>query len=354
MGFSTKVSSAFAANGIGPAVHGKYRDRGYAVRPLVDALGTPIERNATATEAFALAGLDWTAERRPLSYAAADGTLLPAAGRIALVRSDNDALLGVHGTGYTPIQHSSLISVLDYLRESVSIENVLSLHQGRRVFATASFDCESEVSEGDKVRRYLHLFNSFDGSSSFGIFFSDVRLQCANQLAYLTGKAFSNAESAGAGLRCRHTVSASAFAERLPALIDLERQQFAKSLDDYKLMADTKLSVDLARRILESTYSDKLAHPITDKSTKEKRERTLEDLPEITAIRSHYSGETGLGTSAYRGTAFGLFNAITQYETHDAGRTTDDLERARTRLESLWGGASSKRIARAKQACLSA
>lgn len=354
MTFSTRVSSAYAADGVGPAVYGRYRDNGYAVRPLLDALGTPIERNASASEAFSLAGLDWTAERRPLHYATATGDLRPATGRIALVRSDTEALLGVHGTSYTPIQHTALINVLDYLRESIKIENVLSLHQGRRVFATASFDCESEVTSGDKIRRYLHLFNSFDGSSSFGIFFSDMRLNCANQLAYLTGKAFANAEASGAGLRCRHTVSSEQFAQRLPALIDLERQQFSESLSDYQLMANTALTTDLARRILESTYADKLATPITDKSTKERRERTLDDLPEIATIRSHYSGTTGYATQSYRGTAFGLYNAITQFETHDAGRTRNETERARARLESLWGGTASKRLTRAKQACLAA
>jgi len=354
MSFSTKVTASFAADGKGPAVYGAYRERGYTVRPLLDAVGTPIERNATATEAFTLAGLAWNAERRPLSYTATDGTQRPAPDKIALVRSDNDALLGIHGVGYTPIQNSALIQVLDYLREDIRIENVLQIRGGRRVFATASFDCEAEVHTGDKIRRYLHLFNSFDGTSSFGIFFSDIRLTCANQLAYLTGKALSNAESEGKGLRCRHTVSATAFAERLPALICLERARFHDQLTDYKRMAETPLTVDLARRILELTYADKLSTPITDKTTKAKRPRTLEDLPELGLIRSHYSGETGLGTSTYRGTAFGMFNAITQYETHDSGRTLDETERARARLESLWGGASAKRIDRARQACLAA
>jgi hypothetical protein len=47
-----------------------------------------------------------------------------------------------------------------------------------------------------------------------------------------------------------------------------------------------------------------------------------------------------------------LFNAITQFETHDSGRSKDETERARARLESLWGGGASKRIERAREACL--
>ena len=83
--------------------------------------------------------------------------------------------------------------------------------------------------------------------------------------------------------------------------------------------------------------------------------RTLNDLPEIGIIRSHYSGTTGLGIrdlDGVSGTAYGLFNAITQFESHDAGRAKDETERARTRLEALWGGTSAKRIERAREACL--
>ena len=50
--------------------------------------------------------------------------------------------------------------------------------------------------------------------------------------------------------------------------------------------------------------------------------------------------------------AYGLFQAITQYETHDAGRLKNDTERARARLESLWGGSGAKRIEKAREALL--
>ena len=48
-----------------------------------------------------------------------------------------------------------------------------------------------------------------------------------------------------------------------------------------------------------------------------------------------------------------MFQAISQFETHDAGRAKDDVERARNRLESLWGGQGAERIAKAREACLS-
>jgi phage/plasmid-like protein (TIGR03299 family) len=355
MTFTTnRVSTAYAADGVGPAVYGRYRDRGYSVNPLIGRVGTMVPENASASEAFAIAGLDWNAQKQPVYYLGADGPVMSPE-HCAIVRTDNHTCLGIHGIGYTPVQNTALVNLLDYLREDVRIENVLSIRGGRKVFATASIDTEDEVVPGDRVRRYLHLFNSHDGSSGFGVFFSDVRLACANQLAYLTGKAVGTAVREGVGLRRKHTASVTQFAQQLPQLIDLERRSFRQSISELRDLTNVQLTSEIARRVLEATYADKLATPIKDKTSGDKRDRTIADLKEVEIIRSHYAGDTGLGirnTPGVAGTLYGLFNAITQAETHDTGRAKDETERARTRLESLWGGNSAKRIDQARQACL--
>lgn len=352
--YPNRVSTAFAADGIGPMVYGHYRDRGYAVNPLTAQVGTLVPENVSASEAFAIAGLDWTADKRPVFYMGADGPVQSST-HCSLVRSDSDELLGIHGQGYTPVQNSALVRLLDYLREDIEIESVLSIRQGRKVFATAAINTEDEVVPGDKVRRYLHLFNSHDGSSGFGVFFSDVRLRCANQLTYLTGRAMTQATESGAGLRRKHTASVTAFAESLPHLINLERRSFANSINELRDLSGIQLTTELARRVLEATFADKLATPIKDKDSGKPRVRTLADLPEVGRIRSHYAGDTGLGIRdipGCAGTVYGLFNAITQFETWDSGRAKDANDRARARLEALWGGPSAKRITRAREACL--
>jgi phage/plasmid-like protein (TIGR03299 family) len=355
MTFTTnRVSTAYAADGKGPAVYGRYRDKGYAVNPLIGRVGTMVPEDANARDAFRIAGLDWTADKRPCFFMGPDGPL-QSFEHCSIVRSDTDKLLGIHGSGYTPVQNDSLINLLDYLHEDITIENVLSIRDGRKVFATASIDTEDEVVPGDKVRRYLHLFNSHDGSSGFGVFFSDVRLACANQLAYLTGKAVGAATRDGSGLRRKHTASVTQFAQQLPELINLERRSFRQSISELRDLTNVQLTAELARRVLEVTYADKLTTPIKDKTTGDKRDRTIADLKEVEIIRSHYAGDTGLGirdTPGVAGTLYGLFNAITQAETHDSGRAKDETERARARLESLWGGCSAKRIDQARQACL--
>lgn len=119
-------------------------------------------------------------------------------------------------------------------------------------------------------------------------------------------------------------------------------------------MTTTRLSPEAARQVLEAAYADKLALPVTDKETGEKRQRTLGDLEktDIGVIRSHAFGSTGIGIDPADRSVWNLFMGITQHETHDTGRGRNATEAARTRLESLWGGAASQRIERARQACL--
>jgi phage/plasmid-like protein (TIGR03299 family) len=334
---------------------GHFRARGYAVNPLAaQAGGVIVPKDASPREAFKLAGADFRVAQTPIFFGTPDSildrTMDEAPDHCAIARCDNGHLLGIMGRGYTPVQNESLIQLFEYLREDVEIDNIVSIRDGRKVFVTASCDIEGEVTEGDRIRRYIHAFNSFDGSSAFGVFFSDVRLVCANQLRFLCGKGAQAAKREGAGLVMRHTKSVEMFAKSLPALINLEQQKFSRDLEALKPLTTLPLSTEAAKHILETTYSDVLARPITDKDTKQKRERKLSDLPQIATIRSHYSGRTGFGIET--GTVWGMFQAITQFETHDAGRLKNDVERARTRLESLWGGDGADRIAKAREACL--
>lgn len=347
------VSQAAIAPGNNVLVYGKYRERGYTVAPLTSRIGNFFSERVSASEAFELAGLNWTAEKLPAYFPDLNGTPRIAPGYCSIRRSDNGDLLGLHSSSYTPVQHQGLINLLDYLREDIEIESVLSIRQGKKLFVSAALKLEDEIVPGDRIRRYLHAFNSHDGSSSFGISFSDRRLACANELGYFTGRAMTTAVANGTGLRARHTTNVNKFIENLPSLIDIQRKAFHKRIWHLQDMANVRLTTELTRRILEATYRDSLSRPVQERNGST-RPRVLEDLKHLPTIMSHLTGSTGyaIATSPTAGTVYGLFNAITQYETHDAGRGSDPLDRTRARLESLWGGTSSTRIDHAFEACL--
>lgn len=320
--------------------------------------GTPVGPDAPPSQAFAAAGADFVVESRPIAFDASPEDVTSdwrcVSTHKALVRTDTGAALGVVGRGYQPIQNSALVDLFTYLHEDAQLDNIVVLGGGRRVYATASISIDGEVIPGDRIRRHLHAFNSFDGSTAFGVFFSDLRLVCANQLAYISGRGARRAKAEGHGLIARHTKAAEAFARRLPELINLQTQTFRQSLEELKPLTTTRLSTEAARAILEATYADKLSTPIKDKATGKPRPRVLSDLEDscLGTIRSHCYGSTGIGIDPADRSVWNLFQAITQFETHDAGRLKDPVAAARARLESLWGGEASNRIDRAREACL--
>jgi phage/plasmid-like protein (TIGR03299 family) len=316
--------------------------------------------DATPRQAFAAAGADFTAESRPIAYAVVPGDLNDLTPGVpwgsikthkAIVRTDTNAALGIVGKGYTPAQMEGLINLFDYLREDATIDNILVLDHGRKVVVSAYIDIVADVAEGHSVRRFLHACNSFDGTTAFSIFFSDMMLRCANQVRYISGKGAAKAKAAGQGLKLRHSAGITEWMKNLPSVIDIQNQTFQQDIAALRPLASTKLTKDAADFILRNTYAKELATPIKDKESGNPRERTLDDLEtQIGTIRSHYSGNTGI--DIIPNTVYGLLQAITQYETHDAGRTKDPVKAARTRLEALWGGTGSDRIEAAREACL--
>lgn len=334
-----------------------YAERGYKVNPTVARAGaTAVPANASPAEAFAFAGANYQVEKRHLYSGTADATDMQVIdSHRAVHRTDTGAPLGVVGQGYVPVQNDKLLRLFDYLREDATIDNILLVKGGRKVFVTASINTEAEVIDGDPVRRYLHAFNSHDGTGSFGVFFSDMRLVCANQLAFLTGKGARNARQSGRGLVMTHTRNVNQFAESLPALVDMEKQTFTQTIEEMRALTKLTVTPEMAKKVLEATYAKQLAAPIKDKETGQKRPRNLADLKAYSEIRSFFRGPEGIGIHGLKGsegTAYGLFNAITQYESHSSSRLRNETESARVRLESLWGGEGSARIETARKQLL--
>lgn len=356
--FKNSVSQQYARETPAAAPEFGYAERGYRVNPTVakaGAIATPV--NSSPAEAFAMADADYTVEKRPLfsgSHPEADDLEVVDSHR-AVYRTDTNKRLGVVGESYTPCQNHHLLNLFEYLREDATIDNILLVKGGKKVFVTASINAEADVVNGDPVRRYIHAFNSHDGNGSFGVFFSDVRLQCANQLSFLTGKGASQAKRSGRGLVVPHTKSITAFASSLPQLVDMERQTFTQTIEEMKALTKVTISPSQIRDVLSATYAKQLSGQIKDKATKLKRDKKLLDLRSFNQIHEFFRTDEGIGIHGVKGiegTAYGLYNAITQFETHNSSSLRNETEAARVRLESLWGGEGASRIETARKQLL--
>ena len=97
------------------------------------------------------------------------------------------------------------------------LKTVLSIRNGRRVYA-AAINTESEVSPVTESAATC-IFNSIP--SGFGVFFSDIRLACAEQLNFLTGRAWHRVKRRPAPASHQQRLN---FTQKLPQLIDIERR----------------------------------------------------------------------------------------------------------------------------------
>jgi phage/plasmid-like protein (TIGR03299 family) len=145
-------------------------------------LGTRLHEPATAREAITPAGLDYLAELQAIQTI--DGTPVPQ--RKAVVRSDSRDILGVVGNSYVPVQNHHAFTFLDAVVADGSLRyhTAGSLGKGERIWMLAKLPNDIQVKNSDDVtEKFLLLSNSHDGSSSLRVFFTPIRVVCANTLA---------------------------------------------------------------------------------------------------------------------------------------------------------------------------
>lgn len=99
---------------------------------------------------------------------------------IAIVRSDNHAILGVHGKGYHPLQNLEMMEILDRISGKMD----LPLHkggyfgEGQKVYV--QLKTKNQSVGNDLVKGFLTCVNSFDGSTSLAFGHSNLTISCQN------------------------------------------------------------------------------------------------------------------------------------------------------------------------------
>lgn len=321
-------------------------------KPAWHRLGVVVDGTLSAREAFRVANADFHVAGRPVF----DADMQPIAGYQAITRMDTGRTLSVMTETYTPIQNESLIRIAEALHEDINMDAVCVLSDGKKVTFTARIrGAEADVVPGDPVQQYLIGCTSHDGSIPFQLLFSPIRVVCQNTLSAALGLA-SKQRHHDNSIRIRHTKNADSLIQRLPELVDVRKRQFIGGLDELRHMAATPCTMAQFRQYISSVFADQLKGTVNnnrgDKTTA--RPRVLEDLPAWNVIHPKFMGEAiGTDLRASLGTAWGAYQAVTEYLSHDAGRRTSKSDAARQRFESVYWGCSKDRLDTAHSAALS-
>lgn len=149
-------------------------------------LGTVLDSTFTAETALEQANLaNWNVRKTPLHMA--DDTTIPD--KFASVRTHPETgamdYLGVVGNAYTPIQNEEHADFLNTLvdESGAHFETAGSLRGGREVFVSMKLPDTMMIGGKDAVDTYIAACNSHDGSSSFRLIVTPIRIVCANTQA---------------------------------------------------------------------------------------------------------------------------------------------------------------------------
>ena len=163
-------------------------------------LGTVTEGALTAEDALKTAQLDWEVIKSddPVS------TMVPMYGNSAMEQGSMEEItyadkfmtyryhpktkkaqaLGVVGNRYTPVQNLQAFSFLNAVADESGavFETAGSIDNGKKVFMTMKMPEGLQIGGVDAIDLYLMAWNTHDGTSSFNVLVTPIRVVCQNTL----------------------------------------------------------------------------------------------------------------------------------------------------------------------------
>lgn len=279
--------------------------------------GTILESHPkTIDEALVLAGLDWEVQQVPVQVRVA-GKLHKDPNVVANVRvrkgvnedgSDEVTFLGVVTKKYKPVQNRSAFEFLaNVYGTSMLFETAGSLHGGRRVWVLMKLPDYITVA-GDQYLPYAFVSNSHDGKSSVLSACTPVKIVCSN-----TEQAAIRGAQRVYTLRHMGDMSTKIAEARNVLGVTVDYYKQFKAIGD-KLGLE-KLTDKRARNAVETIlpYNEEKGDRAA-RNVDEARSAVMEIFKTGFLPGAEYndiSNATTLGNSA--GTAWGLYNSITEY-----------------------------------------
>jgi hypothetical protein len=179
------------------------------------------------------------------------------------------------------------------------------LYGGKKVYFQAQLQ-DTQIAN-DTIKRYVTGLNSHDGSSSIGFGFTNTVVVCQNTF-YMAMKEVN---------RFRHSASAHQRVELAREEIRRTLKAESSLMDNYKRMADTKISTAVTKRVIADLF--KFAEEDFDKETKDFSTKKINDISKFKEILDSE-------LSSHGQTLWGLFNAVTWKTNHQDVKEGKGLE----------------------------
>jgi phage/plasmid-like protein (TIGR03299 family) len=210
-------------------------------------------------------------------------------------------VLGVVGERYVPLQNEDLFTFGDAILDGGGRwETAGSLKGGRVVFGSLALERETVLDPNgvaDKVKTYLLVNTSHDGSVAIQASVTPVRVVCANTLAVALGRGKRGVKQS---FKIRHTQSADGKVQQAREALGVANAY----MDEFSKMAQLMIQ----KEITAKQFNDIVlaAYPKPDETKKGALSKWTNKIDTINDI---YTGEFN---GMIAGSAWGAWNALTE------------------------------------------
>ena len=238
--------------------------------------------------------LNWTVRQEELQTIS--GISIP--NKKAIVREDNNMIVGLHSDGYQPYQNYELMDLLHQVsgRTGLEVHKGGDFKDGGRIYVQLkgnNLRLGNDIIEG-----YLTGVNSFDGSTSLAFGHSNTTISCMNTF-FRVMKGLQN--------KVRHTKSMSLKVEdicrRLDVVLEEEKQTFKYITE----LSETRFDDLLKEKVTRKLFGIKPEIDLNDEKSISTRTRN-----NLSRFYIDLNGEL----SQKGDNLWGLFSGVTKYTTH--------------------------------------
>ena len=274
------------------------------------------------------AGMDWRIEESAVLFRADPQKPFDVhthAESKVLYRSDTHMPLSVVSARYQTVQPAA---ILEFYRDLVSVggfelETAGVLKDGKKLWALAKTGQETILKGGDRVKGYLLLATSCDGTLATTAQFTSVRVVCQNTLQMALG-------DRDGVVRVPHSTQFDP--EAVKRSLGVAGTQWATFQDTIQALAERKVNRWDVMRYVTTVLGDP-ERPLPEQP----HERAMKKVVDLFAREGR-----GADLASADGTAWGLVNAVTEYVDHHRRARSQD-----SRLDSAWFGPGATLKARA-------
>lgn len=263
------------------------------------------ERNLTAAQAIEEAGIGFEVRKEPV-YMESNGLYLPIEDTFVNVRQDTLKGVGVVGKKYEILQTNALVDFIDIFREESGglIDTAGEFGGGRQVFISVNIPMSWKVLLGDQVDGFGLISNSFDGTLRAEVRFGCHRTVCRNTfLANLKKHTSTISLSHTSGVHERMEIAKK-------VLVDM-KAYFTTLGETFDQFANFKIDDDYCDTYTKLLFGE--MPPLKDGNGIAQAIWTRK----VTTFEGMVEKGRGTEIPGVRGSLWGLFNAATEYSTHE-------------------------------------